>query len=120
MMRRCALPLLAFACVPAARADSLRCGNRLVVEGTTRGEVTAWCGAPAEVQERHVLRPPVVWYYGRPVRVAGAGYLEVRIETWTYNLGPNKLMRRVTIEDGEVTGIETLGYGYRGAPKGNP
>lgn len=27
-------------------------------------------------------------------------------------------MRRLTIEDGEVVEIETLGYGYPGAPKG--
>jgi hypothetical protein len=118
MTRLCALLLLALACTPAARADSLRCGTRLVVEGTTRDQVATWCGVPTEVQERHALRPPIIWYYGRPVRVAGDSYIEVLVETWTYNLGPNKLMRRLTIEDGEVVEIETLGYGYPGAPKG--
>ncbi len=118
MKRRRACLLLLLALAPAARADSLRCGTRLVVEGSTRDQVVTWCGAPSEVQERYALRPPVVWYYGRPVRIAGGGHVEVRIEIWTYNLGPNKLMRRLTIEDGEVVGIETLGYGYRSAPKG--
>lgn len=117
MMRPYALLLLALACTPAAWADGFRCGTRLVVEGTTRDQVATWCGAPTDVQERYVLRPPVVWYYGRPVRVAGSGYIEVLVETWTYNLGPNKLMRRLRIEDGEVVDIETLGYGYRGTPK---
>ena len=118
MTRLCALLLLALACTPAARADSLRCGTRLVVEGTTRDQVATWCGVPTEVQERHALRPPIIWYYGRPVHVAGGSHIEVLVETWTYNLGPNKLMRRLTIEDGEVVEIETLGYGYPGAPKG--
>jgi hypothetical protein len=35
------------------------------------------------------------------------------VEYWTYNLGPNKLMRRLRLEDGVVTEIETLGHGYR-------
>lgn len=30
-----------------------------------------------------------------------------------YNLGPQKLMRRIVFEDGAVVDIETLGYGYR-------
>lgn len=112
MKRPCALILLGLACAPAAWADSFRCGTRLVVEGTTRDQVTTWCGDPTDVREHYTLRPPIIWYYGRPVRVAGGGYIEVLVETWTYNLGPNKLMRRVTIEDGEVVDIETLGYGY--------
>lgn len=118
MLRRCALLLFALCCAPGAWADSLRCGTRLVVKGTTRDQVTTWCGAPSDVQERRVLRPPIIWYNGRPVRVAGDRHVEVQVEIWTYNLGPNKLMRRLTIEDGEVTGIETLGYGYRGKQKG--
>lgn len=116
MKRWYALAVVALACASGARADSLRCGTRLVVEGTTRDQVATWCGEPTEVQERHVLRPPIVWYYGHPVRIAGGGEVEVLVEIWTYNLGPNKLMRRLTIEDGEVVGIETLGYGYRRAP----
>lgn len=116
MQRLCALLVLCAVCVPTAWADSFRCGTRLVVEGTTRDQVTTWCGDPTDVQQRIILRPPVIWYYGRPMRVAG-GDIEVFVETWTYNLGPNKLMRRLRIEDGEVVEIETLGYGYRGQPK---
>ena len=51
------------------------------------------------------------------MRVPGGSYIEVLVETWTYNLGPTKLMRRLTIEDGEVVDIETLGYGYPGKRK---
>ncbi|MGD9599164.1 MAG: DUF2845 domain-containing protein [Steroidobacteraceae bacterium] len=120
MRRLSVLVLAALTCAPAAWADSFRCGQRLVVEGTTRGEVAAWCGAPTDVQERHALRPPILWYYGRPVRIAGGPYIEVLVETWTYNLGPHKLMRRLTIENGEVVEVETLGYGYRESPPRSP
>lgn len=99
----------------AAQADNMRCGQRLVVDGTTRDQVATWCGEPTEVLQRTVLRPPIVWYYGRPVNVGG-GQIEVLVETWIYNLGPNKLMRRVIFEDGLVVEVETLGYGYRGSP----
>jgi hypothetical protein len=36
----------------------------------------------------------------------------VPVENWIYNLGPNKLMRRLRFEGGIVAEIETLGYGY--------
>lgn len=120
MRRTPALVLLALACAPAAWADSFRCGQRLVVEGTTRDQVVTWCGEPSEVEERRALRPPILWYYGRPVRVAGGEYIEVLVETWTYNLGPQQLMRRLTIENGTVVEVETLGYGYRKSPSRSP
>lgn len=120
MHHRLAVLLLALACASAAQADSLRCGTRLVVEGTTRDQVVTWCGEPTDVREHLALRAPVTWYYGHPLRIAGGRYVEVRVEIWTYNLGPNKLMRRLTIEDGEVVEVETLGYGYRKPPAASP
>jgi Protein of unknown function (DUF2845) len=94
-----------------ARADGFRCGTKLVVEGSTRGEVIARCGAPTDVERRSILRRPVLWRYGRPYYLSD-DLIEVPVETWTYNLGPNKLMRRLRLEDGVVVEIDTLGYGY--------
>jgi len=111
-MPRLALLLVLALLASIARADGLRCGNRLVVDDTTQQQVLAWCGEPASRLQRVVLRPPVIWYYGHPLRIAG-GDLEVLVDIWTYNLGPLRLMRRVTFEDGLVVDIETLGYGYR-------
>ena len=48
------------------------------------------------------------------------GEIEVPVETWIYNLGPNKLMRRIRFEDGIVVEIETLGYGYWTQPTAPP
>lgn len=102
--------LLAFA-ASAARADALRCGTKLVTEGNTRSEVLAKCGEATEIEHRSVWRQPVVWINGRPFHV-GNGPIEIPVELWLYNLGPNKFMRRVHFEDGLVVKIETLGYGY--------
>ncbi len=42
----------------------------------------------------------------------GNDEIEMPVELWTYNFGPNKFMRRIRFEDGLVVEIETLGYGY--------
>jgi hypothetical protein len=94
-----------------AHADTLRCDTGLITTGDTAGELLARCGRPAQVDQSQLLRPPVIWLDGRPWRLPG-GDLVVPVELWTYNLGPNKLMRRVRLEDGRVKAIETLGYGY--------
>ena len=110
----------AFAAAAPTRADGFRCGTRLVVEGTTRGEVVARCGEPTDVERRSILRRPVLWRHGRPYFLSD-DLVEVPVETWTYNLGPNKLMRRLRLEDGLVVEIDTLGYGYhRTTPRPPP
>jgi len=91
---------------------SMRCGTKIINEGVSRSEVAAKCGEPDEVVTLlSVFRRPVLWSNGRPYFI-GENYIEVPIEAWIYNFGPNKLMRRVVFEAGFVTEIETLGYGY--------
>ena len=84
-----------------------------MVEGETRDAVAAKCGEPTDViSGRSVFRRPVVWdHRGRPHYI-GENFIEVQVESWVYNLGPNKLMRRIQFEGGVVVDIETLGYGY--------
>jgi Protein of unknown function (DUF2845) len=96
---------------PAA-ASTVRCGSRLVREGDTAADVRARCGAPTELTRSEIRQAPVIWREGRPYRVAGGDRL-VPVETWIYNLGPNKFMRKLRIEDGIVVSIDTLGYGHR-------
>jgi hypothetical protein len=107
-------PLLAAASLALAApgiADTMRCGNRLVVDGDTAGKLRSLCGAPAAITRSTVLRVPLLWLNGRAVRV-GYGAVEVPVETWEFNFGPNRLIQRVRIVDGLVTDIDTLGYGY--------
>jgi hypothetical protein len=101
-----ALSLLA-----ASPALAMRCGTHLVHEGDTRSLVASKCGAPAEISHSSVLRRPVIWRHGRPYFLS-ADVVQIPVEFWIYNLGPNKFMRRLRFEDGLVTEIETLGYGY--------
>lgn len=110
-MKRAAA-VLVLGLLASSPAFAFRCGTRLVSEGDTRTEVLAKCGEPADrVTQRSVYRRPMIWAHGRPYYI-GEDYMEVPVETWTYNLGPNKLMRRVRFENGFVAEIETLGYGY--------
>ena len=112
MKRALAVIALGLLASSAALADGFRCGNKLVTEGASRTEVASKCGEPTDVVTgRSVFRRPVIWDYGRPYFV-GEDAIEVPVEIWTYNLGPNKLMRQLRFEGGFVVDIDTLGYGY--------
>jgi hypothetical protein len=110
-MKRCAL-IVALGLLAASPAFAFRCGTKIVSEGDTRSEVAAKCGEPDDVvNQRSVFRRPVIWTGGRPYFI-GEDFIEIPVESWVYNLGPNKLMQRVRFEAGVVVEIETLGYGY--------
>jgi hypothetical protein len=96
----------------ASPAYAFRCGSHVIDEGATRSEVAAKCGDPTEISRRSaILRRPSVWIGGRPYFTSEA-LIEIPVEVWIYNLGPNKLMRRLRFEDGVLVDIDTLGYGY--------
>ena len=115
MKRGVAIVLLSVAGLLGASssfANTMRCGSKIIGEGITRSEVAAKCGEPEEViTMRSVFRRPIVWTNGRPFFV-GENFIEIPVESWIYNFGPNKLMRKVVFEGGYLVAIETLGYGY--------
>ena len=94
-----------------AGADSFRCGTRLVSDGDSTDKVEALCGPPTSVQRHEILRRPVRWYRGRPYYTSFEP-MPIPVEYWTYNLGPNKLMRRLKFEEGLLVDVETLTHGY--------
>jgi hypothetical protein len=96
----------------ASPAYAFRCGSHVIDEGATRSEVAAKCGDPTEISRKSaILRRPSVWIGGRPYFTSEA-LIEIPVEVWIYNLGPNKLMRSLRFEDGVLVDIDTLGYGY--------
>ncbi len=103
----------ALACLPAlAAAGNIRCGERIITNGTTRAEVAALCGEPAQVDHKTVYNTAGV-FIGGPGNVAAASGVAVDIEIWTYNFGPNMLMERIRFDtNGTVASIESLGYGF--------
>ena len=106
------IPAVVLSLAAASPAYALRCGSHVISEGDTRSEVIAYCGDPTEIQSSSsILRRPVTWINGRPYSV-GEGLIEIPVDVWLYNLGPNKLMQRIRFEAGRVVAIESLGYGY--------
>jgi Protein of unknown function (DUF2845) len=104
------LPSLLMASAAVA-SDTMRCGNKLVAEGDTREKVRRLCGEPVDVAYSHILRRPSYVRNGRVIYF-GNELIETQVEVWTYNLGPNKLMRRMRFVDDLLEEIDTLGYGY--------
>lgn len=105
-----ALALAALALLPGiALADSMRCGSRIVKDGDTIDKVLDVCGEPAKMERTWIQRAPQYelggTYYSFP------GTEDVPVDQWTYDFGPNKLMRRVRIVGGIVVSIVELGKG---------
>lgn len=101
--------LLAVSLSGTAEAAAMRCGTRLISEGDHAAKLLRYCGEPDVTQAHRALRP----YYS----ITGTTYYpglteEIWIEEWTYNLGPNRLMRVVRLENGVVRDVRHLGYGY--------
>ncbi len=91
-----------------ARIPRTRCDPGFVHEGDARLDVLARCGEPAVVD---------AWDETRDAFATGAGLaraetVSIRVEVWTYDLGPNQLVRFVRMENGRVTAISTGTYGY--------
>jgi hypothetical protein len=103
----------ALAAAGPAAADSMRCGTRLMTDGDPVDKVEAYCGPPASIERREILRP---WGYQRGVTVHST--YEVSVELWTYNFGPNKLMYRLRFEDGLLVDVDTLTHGYHSSRSG--
>ena len=89
------LILLAF----AAPAHALRCGNKLVTEGMTRHEVRERCGNPDDASRRFET-------IYRQTQHHEAVAIEIEIEEWFYEVGSNRLDRRVIFVNGRVHQIE--------------
>jgi hypothetical protein len=99
------LALLAFACMLASpSAFALRCGTRIVTEGTQDFQVRDRCGDPFYADTYYATE---VFGALGPV----AQFREVQYDVWYYNFGPRALMRRFVFRDGVLLREETLGYG---------
>jgi hypothetical protein len=87
----------------------MRCGSRIVKDGDTIDKVLDVCGEPVERERTWIQRAPQYELGGRYYSFPGTE--DVPVDLWTYDFGPNKLMRRVRIVDGIVVSIVELGKG---------
>ncbi len=97
--------LLSFGLFPSpASADSISCDGGIVSNGDPVVDLVMKCGQPdwkeshqEEITDR--LAPDL------------KQRTYINVEQWTYNFGPQQLLRTVTIRNGVVTGIRTGQYG---------
>ena len=78
------------AAAPSARAG-LRCGTSLIQAGDSAAHLLLECGDPLLVQT---------------IATENTSTTEGIVEQWTYDLGPGRFLRIVTIEGGKVSTIE--------------
>jgi hypothetical protein len=100
-------------------AHALRCDGKLIREGMLDVEVEEHCGQPTAIRDRgFIVRSFTLFELQmrrdvHAVRFGPGNFLQhVLVTEYIYNLGPSKLMRILTFEDGILTDVETLGYGY--------
>ena len=94
--------------VAVAPAHAFRCGTRIITRGDHADKILRFCGEPASVQSRVQQRG----YVSKLGHFYPGVVEEILIEEWTYNFGPNQLIRVVRLENGFVADIKYLGYGY--------
>lgn len=113
-----------FLLLAAEPALAFRCGNKIVTQGDHSSRVRQICGEPTGIQERVIYRegrtrprPRLLGPDGRwsddEVLQYDRSYVEIVVEEWTYNFGPQRFMRLVRFENGFVAKVTQLGYGYR-------
>lgn len=91
--------------VPVARCDGR------FREGDRKADLLGRCGAPTSREVWEEKRADVVRVGGTEQLVAG--WATVVHELWIYNLGPNRLVQLVYLDDGQVVRVENGGRGYQ-------
>ena len=90
----------------------LRCGTKLANLGDSTSRVSHICGEPEYKQRRSVYRT----LGGQVSRASNSAYrettIEIVIDEWLYNFGPNRLKQTVIFENGRLESVEKEGYGY--------
>ena len=123
-MRRSVRVLLARACAPfalalalgsswpveRARADTMRCGNKLVSTGDLLYDVRGRCGEPTFARQHVEYRTVSGWGPG----VGAARTIEVVIDEWTYDFGPRQFVQHLIFEQGRLVSVVS---GHRGQKK---
>ena len=87
--------------------SSIRCARGVVSVGDATIDLVGKCGAPA-------LRE-VTAYGSGAVVTAGPVYGRLNVATserWTYDFGPQQLVRFVVLADGRVIRVDTGSHGY--------
>jgi hypothetical protein len=106
----CRLAICLLLIVISLPTYALRCGNDLVQKGDHVLEVLKSCGEPA--YEEQWLEDKIIAERAHRLLPYQHVVRSVSVREWTYNFGRRKFMRMIRFENGVVTRIETLNYGF--------
>lgn len=103
----------------SAAANGMRCQNKLVQPGDSQYEVKSLCGTPDDMQQR-TERRRVARAVQRPC-ANGIGYctvmiedeVEVVVDEWTYDFGPQRFIQFLTFEGGKLIHVRSGPYGRK-------
>jgi hypothetical protein len=101
-----------------ASADGFRCDSGLLVHGGDHMyEVTKKCGDPDAVgqrtEKRKVSQKVRRWSHGEMEEIEEEREVEVMIDEWIYDLGPQRRIRIVNFENSRVTCVHSGGWGTK-------
>lgn len=93
-------------------ADSMYCGNRLVVDGDTKPIVLLRCGEPfyKETVGYLTFENRRRKFFRKNDEREFSSQSTVAVEKWYYNFGSNQFIRAVTFEGDTVVKIEELDW----------
>jgi hypothetical protein len=103
------------------KADGMRCDGKLVSNGDTMYDVQGRCGAPDAVRQHVELRTIRTWVEGPCFRENGVlrcgqfveQTIQVVVDEWTYDFGPQTLIKLLTFEQGRLLRLATGSYGIK-------
>jgi hypothetical protein len=103
---------------PAGADSGFRCeSGRLVYTGDHMYEVRKKCGDPDMVtqrlEKRKVTQKIWRWTAGVAEEIEEEREVEVLIDEWVFDLGPERFIRIVSFEDSRVTCVNTGNYGSK-------
>ncbi|QWV91893.1 DUF2845 domain-containing protein [Geomonas oryzisoli] len=90
-----------------ADSDTVRCKGGIVSVGDSAGEVLAKCGQPATTTQssKKVMQKDQQSGSTRSIT-------NIIVDNWIFNFGPNEFQYQLELQDGRVSCIRSLDYGY--------
>lgn len=89
----------------AGSALGFTCNDKIVSTGDSKAEVVMKCGEPASKDSREEEITEKIDSETTRMTI-------VTTDEWTYNFGPNALIRILTFRNGKLENIREAGYGY--------
>jgi hypothetical protein len=114
---------LLLAAAAATASEMLRCQNKIIEPGDTAYDVRSLCGPPDDIQQRSEQRR-VARAVDRPCLTNPTGRcptveeqtVDVLIDEWTYDFGPQRFIQYLTFEAGKLRHIRSGEYGHKQQP----